>query len=130
MLKKDWEIREIAEAAAVGIMVLFALLSLLLSRSSVKERVYQLDDGAIQYEGQMANNKFNGQGTVTFANGDVYTGAFVDGRFEGEGKFSSAAGWSYEGDFKKGEADGQGVLISETAAIYRGNFTKGVYQGK
>ena len=44
-----------------------------------------LDKGAIRYDGSVVRGKMNGQGTVTFENGDTYKGNFVNGTFSGYG---------------------------------------------
>ena len=70
----------------------------------------------------------NGQGTMTFQNGDSYSGQFRNGIFDGKGTFTSQAGWKYEGDFSKGQADGQGKLTTEGNVVYEGTFKQGIYQ--
>ena len=38
--------------------------------------VLKLDNGTIVYDGSLVRGKMNGQGTITFQNGDQYTGGF------------------------------------------------------
>ena len=48
----------------------------------------------------------DGEGVLTFANGDKYDGEFIDDEFEGQGVFTWANGDKYEGQFKNGKAEG------------------------
>lgn len=59
--------------------------------------VLKLDNGTIVYDGSLVRGKMNGQGTITFQNGDQYTGGFNNGAFNGKGTFQSKEGWTYEG---------------------------------
>lgn len=86
------------------------------------------ENGKIRYTGYVLNNRMNGQGKLTYPNGDVYEGNFVNGVFNGHGTFKSGMGWSYTGEFKKGQADGQGKLIAKDKKIYKGKFKQGIYQ--
>lgn len=86
------------------------------------------DGGKLSYTGYIANHRMNGQGTLTYENGDVYEGEFVNGVFEGKGRFISRMGWTYEGEFHKGQADGQGVLTAKNKKVYKGTFKQGIYQ--
>ena len=87
-----------------------------------------LDKGAIKYDGSLVRGKMDGQGSLTFKNGDQYKGNFKNGMFDGEGTFTSKSGWKYEGEFKKGQADGQGTLTTEQKVVYKGKFKQGIYQ--
>ena len=46
---------------------------------------------------------FNGQGTLTFANGTTYTGEFKDDMFNGQGTYTSANGYTFTGEWKDRE---------------------------
>lgn len=41
-----------------------------------RKGVLKLDNGTIVYDGSLVRGKMNGQGTITFQNGDQYTGGF------------------------------------------------------
>lgn len=41
--------------------------------------------GRLKYYGKFSNDKFNGQGMLSFVNGMVYSGEFVNGEFHGSG---------------------------------------------
>ena len=109
------------------ILIGICCLSVFLGRLESKQAI-QLDNGKLQYTGYVVANKMNGQGTLTFENGDVYEGEFTDGIFNGQGTFKSASGWMYVGEFKNGYADGKGKLTTEGQATYEGIFKQGIYQ--
>ena len=92
--------------------------------------VLKLDNGTIVYDGSLVRGKMNGQGTITFQNGDQYTGGFNNGAFNGKGTFQSKEGWTYEGDFVNGQAEGKGKLTTEQEVVYEGTFKQGVFQQK
>ena len=93
-----------------------------------KQGVLKLDGDTIVYDGSLVRGKMNGQGTVTFANGDSYTGEFSNGAFNGKGTYQAKAGWVYEGDFVNGQADGKGKLTTEQEVVYEGEFKQGLFQ--
>lgn len=86
------------------------------------------NDGQLTYVGEIKNNRMNGQGTLTYANGDVYDGEFVNGVFNGQGKFTSNKGWTYEGEFRSGQPHGEGKLTAKDKTVYKGKFKQGIYQ--
>ncbi|WP_019774308.1 membrane protein, partial [Streptococcus sobrinus] len=89
--------RERLEWAAVIILLLCALSVLKMPFGSHK--TLKFDKDKIVYVGRVKNNKMNGQGKLTYKNGDQYQGQFVNGQFEGQGTFRSKTGWSYKGEF-------------------------------
>lgn len=118
--------RPYLEVVAVAFIALCAVVVFFLNQSS--KGVLSLDDGNIVYDGSLVRGKMNGQGTLTFQNGDTYTGEFSNGAFNGKGTFQSAGGWSYEGDFVNGQPEGQGKLTTEQDVVYEGTFKQGFYQ--
>ena len=53
----------------------------------------------------------NGQGRITYSNGDIYEGNFENGKLKGQGKFISKNGnIVYEGNFENGKPTGQGRI--------------------
>ncbi|MBM7643192.1 hypothetical protein [Streptococcus loxodontisalivarius] len=114
------------ELLAVIVIFVFGLTVFTIPWSSQGTLTY--DSGKISYQGQVVNNRMNGQGTLTFKNGDVYEGNFVNGVFDGQGTFTAKAGWSYTGGFKDGQADGQGTLTTASGKTYKGTFKQGIYQ--
>ena len=109
---KVYVTRENIERLSLGIIVLSALWVFLSS---------------IPF-GSVVRGKMNGQGTVTFENGDTYKGNFVNGTFSGYGTFTAKAGWKYEGQFVNGQPEGQGTLTTEQNVVYKGTFKQGIYQ--
>lgn len=85
-------------------------------------------NGKLTYSGQVVNQRLNGQGTLTYDNGDVYQGQFKNGVFNGQGKFVAQNGWTYEGQFKNGQPEGQGTLTAKDKKVYKGTFKQGIYQ--
>ena len=66
-------------------------------------------DGSV-YEGLTKNNKFNGKGRLTHANGDYYIGQWQDGVANGYGIFVDKKGGSiYDGNWKNDKYDGYGI---------------------
>ena len=62
------------EHITVGLIILCAL-SLLLVTIKTQHSI-KIDGTKITYKGQMQNHRLNGQGTLTYDNGDTYTGGF------------------------------------------------------
>ncbi len=119
--------RKRLEAISVAVILTCALLSLLLvNRPSTKTLVF--GNNQVTYTGTTIQGKMNGQGKMTFENGDTYEGEFVDGYFQGQGTYTSVDGWVYEGQFVKGQADGQGKLTTQDNIVYEGTFKQGIYQ--
>ncbi|HFH9839909.1 TPA: hypothetical protein ACGO9X_001011 [Streptococcus suis] len=110
-------------------LVLVCALSVFTSRIGNKQAL-TLDNGKLQYNGYVVASKMNGQGKLTFENGDSYQGQFKNGIFHGKGTYTSASGWTYTGEFKNGYADGQGKLTTEGKAVYEGRFKQGIYQNE
>ena len=115
------------ERITVGVIILCAL-SLFLVTIKTQHSI-KIDGTKIAYKGQMQNHRLNGQGTLTYDNGDTYTGEFKNGSFNGQGTFKSHEGWIYQGEFKSGQADGQGKLTTENKVTYKGIFKQGIFKG-
>ena len=118
--------RKLELVSVVAILVLAALSIVLVNRPSQKTLVF--GDNQVTYTGTTIQGKMNGQGKMTFENGDTYEGEFVDGYFQGMGTYTSKDGWTYEGQFVKGQADGQGKLTTQDNIVYEGTFKQGIYQ--
>ena len=112
--------------SVVAILVLAVLSIVLVNRPSTKTLVF--GNNQVTYTGTTIQGKMNGQGKMTFENGDTYEGEFVDGYFQGTGTYTSVDGWTYEGQFVKGQADGQGKLTTQDNIVYEGTFKQGIYQ--
>ena len=118
--------RRLELVSVVAILVLAVLSIVLVNRPSTKTLVF--GDNQVTYTGTTIQGKMNGQGKMTFENGDTYEGEFVDGYFQGTGTYTSKDGWTYEGQFVKGLADGQGKLTTQDNIVYEGTFKQGIYQ--
>ena len=94
------------ELLTVLILIICGLSVFTLSVKSKTTLTY--DNGKITYTGYVVNHRMNGQGKLTYENGDHYEGNFNDGVFEGQGVFTSHSGWIYKGEFKNGQPDGEG----------------------
>ena len=64
----------------------------------------------ISYNGNWANDRPNGQGTLVFTSGQTYTGNLVDGKMHGQGKMTYADGDLREGTFNFSKREGQFLL--------------------
>ena len=118
--------RKLELVSVVAILALAVLSIVLVNRPSQKTLVF--GDNQVTYTGTTIQGKMNGQGKMTFENGDTYEGEFVDGYFQGTGTYTSKDGWTYEGQFVKGQADGQGKLTTQDNIVYEGTFKQGIYQ--
>ena len=56
-----------------------------------------------KYVGEIKNGKPNGQGILTFPNGNKYEGEWKDGKRHGQGKYTTSSGRKYIGEWKDGE---------------------------
>lgn len=110
-------------------MTVIALSAILVFTSNIPSKgALTLDQGKIKYEGSLVHGKMNGEGTLTFKNGDSYKGHFKNGTFDGKGTFTSKDGWKYEGEFANGQANGKGKLTTESNVVYERTFKQGIYQ--
>ncbi len=89
----------------------------------------QLDNNS-QYEGELLNGKFDGQGILTQADGTRYEGSFKKGKYDGPGSLTLPDGSRYEGRFLRGQYHGEGELTRADGSRYQGEFSNGVYNGK
>ncbi len=85
----------------------------------------------VVYEGGWENNKPNGNGKLSFTNGDYFEGQWEMGAFvKGIGQLQDASGF-YRGQFKNGKRHGEGVLISPNGReYYIGEFKEGYMHGQ
>ena len=56
-----------------------------------------------KYVGEIENRKPNGQGILTWFNGDKYVGEFMDGKKNGQGTYTFYYGRKYVGEFMDGK---------------------------
>ena len=73
----------------------------------------------------------HGQGTKTFANGDIQTAIFIFGRANGRGCFQTLDGDFYRGQYRDGHPDGEGESYqARKHRRYKGTFQRGVESGQ
>jgi len=81
------------------------------------------------YDGQWKNGQHDGQGTVTFPNGDKYEGQFKNSVFEGQGTYYYSNGSKYAGEWINGQQNGQGML-KDSNGLYIGKWENGRQNGQ
>ena len=80
------------------------------------------------YEGNFLNDKFNGNGTITY-NFMSYTGNFVNGQISGSGVYLHPNGSKYVGNSVNGKYDGFGEYYFADGSYYIGNFSNDKFNG-
>ena len=91
---------------------------------------FYFSETKVSYEGTLINGKYNGPGTYTNPEGQVFTGNFTDDKFNGYGKWTSPNGSKYEGNFTNGNFDGYGVMTYNDDWLYKGNWINSKRNGK
>lgn len=87
-------------------------------------------DGATYVGDLNAAGQLEGQGRMSWANGDSYDGEFLAGLFHGKGKFVSEHSGTYTGDYVRGYMEGRGVLTYPGGNRYEGEFVANQFEGK
>ena len=95
-----------------------------------KIHTYYYSNGKKQYEGEMKNGNYHGQGTYYFADGDRYKGQFENGNFHGQGTYYYANGCKYIGQYKNGKRHGQGSENYVSGCKYEGQWKDDKKHGK
>jgi hypothetical protein len=78
----------------------------------------------------LKNSKAEGQGTVTYPNGNKYIGEFKNSEINGQGTLHYADGSKYIGEFKNSEFNGQGTLYYANGDYCTGKFNNDKCLGK
>ena len=90
-----------------------------------------------QYEGEWKNDKPNGEGVFTYANGegvkiwpngDRYEGSFSMGHLSGQGTCRFHDGAVYTGSWNNDMYNGQGRYVGTDGTVFEGNFRAGKLQ--
>lgn len=81
------------------------------------------------YEGQIKQNELHGFGTFRWNNGDLYSGNYQNNKRQGKGVLRYGTGDLYEGDFLNDMKTGYGVYKWKEGTYYKGNFVDGQLQG-
>ena len=83
-----------------------------------------------KYVGEWKDNKINGQGTYTFADGDKYVGEHKDGKPHGQGTATFFDGSKYVGEHKDGKPHGQGTYTDPDGNKYVGEWKNNKKHGQ
>lgn len=75
------------------------------------------------------NGLANGNGILTWADGEMYVGTFIDGLRYGKGTYWFANGSIVEGDFINGQITGFAKKTSYSGSHYEGSMVNGYYEG-
>jgi hypothetical protein len=85
--------------------------------------------GGGKYVGEFKNDKFNGQGTLTYADGgNKYVGEFKDDLLNGQGTYTYANGDKYVGEHRDGNRHGQGTYADADGTVAEGIWKDGDFQ--
>ena len=82
-----------------------------------------------QYIGGFKDNKFNGQGTYTWFDGEKYDGEIKDGKNNGQGTYTFVNGDQYIGGFKDHKFDGYGTYTHADGTVEEGIWKDGKFFG-
>ena len=74
------------------------------------------------YTGEFKNNSRHGKGTCRYSNQNLYEGQWADDSFDGHGMFIQKDAYTYTGSFKKGKKDGKGQCDYGDCQIYNGEW--------
>lgn len=85
-----------------------------------KMETHKFDNGS--YTGEMADGKFNGQGTYCWTDGGRYEGQWVNDKQQGEGIYYYANGCRYEGQWFDDKKQGQGTFTWVNGDKYVGQW--------
>lgn len=83
-----------------------------------------------EFEGEMKEGRFNGQGKLITIEGDVYEGQFKDGERSGRGKMVWINRNSYDGEWKNGVMEGRGLYRWLGGNSYNGEWKGGKQNGR
>lgn len=95
-------------------------------------------DGSVtefKYEGEFKNKLPNGQGKMTYPNGDVCEGQFKDGGLDGMatvtyGTHGKSPYKFFTGEWKKNQRNGQGTMIYTNGDKYEGEWKNSKREGQ
>lgn len=81
------------------------------------------------YNGQWEKGWMDGDGVLTFSNGDRYRGTVHENLIDGIGSYNYANGNWYEGEFVNGKMNGLGVFQFKNGNRFEGEFYDGKIYG-
>ena len=80
--------------------------------------------------GSFRDGILDGEGSRSWADGNLYSGQWRAGRIEGHGMLRSASGQHYDGEWRDGKRDGQGVQTWPSGNRYEGAWSDDERDGK
>ena len=83
-------------------------------------KLFENDTLIYTYSGSIINGKFEGQGTITHADGENYVGQWVNHDMEGQGTMIFLNKCNYVGQWKNNKMEGQGVFTCPNGEKYIG----------
>ena len=89
----------------------------------------------LSYDGDYVNGASQGQGTMTWRDGEKYEGQWHGGQMNGRGVVTYGPDnvdglVSFEGDFKDGQRHGRGTMIWRNGTKYEGRWRDGQINGR
>ena len=93
-----------------------------------KMETHKFDNGS--YTGEMADGKFNGQGTYCWTDGGRYEGQWKNGNMHGRGIFYYANGSKYKGDWVNDKKQGWGTYDWQDGSRYEGQWNGDYMHGQ
>ena len=86
-------------------------------------------ESGYKYVGEWKNDKQHGQGTATWADGDIYVGEYKDGNKHGQGTYAYISGHKYVGEYKDNKRNGQGTYTYADGRKEVGEFKNDLLNG-
>lgn len=90
--------------------------------------IFRFEDNFLIFQGQWENDLKNGIGRLHGENA-FYEGSFVEDEMEGDGQMSWDNGDFYEGGFHRGVKEGMGTIVYGNGDRFRGLFRDNVISG-
>ena len=81
------------------------------------------------YQGESKLGLPHGEGTFTWASGNVYEGSWASGKRQGSGTFTWASGTRYVGDWHQDKQHGEGWMVWANGTQYSGQWVYGHKEG-
>ena len=111
------------------VFVDFSQLQVIIEEKKIRDGWGIYDDGVEKYEGEFANDLYNGRGKITFASGASYEGDFYENMFHGNGTYIQPNNTGkYEGAWEQGKWHGFGVYVDADGVEWKGDFFMGKYE--
>ena len=96
------------------------IIAFMIKVADEEKQMSDLDTANDNCEGDCVN----GQGSLTYENGNTMSGTFVNGKLNGKGKFTDKVRlFTVEGNFTDGRLDGDGIITFEDGKSYSGKIT-------